>query len=179
MICGSRSGELRQMAWDQVELYDEPKAVQLSYWGIWTIPATAMKAKREHRVVLPKYAAEVLQNLPRHPTSPLVFAASSGGMLSDMTLSQLMRRMHQTDMKEGRGGFIDQQSKKPAVPHGLRSTFRNWAAEKGYPSDIAEIQLAHKVGTAVERAYLRTDMIARRAAMVKDWINFLEAKEHD
>ncbi|WP_317851826.1 hypothetical protein [Rhodobacter sp. TJ_12] len=66
--------------------------------------------------------------------------------------------------------------KRPAVPHGLRSTFRDWVAEKtDYPSDMAEVALAHKVGTAVERAYRRGDMLAKRKQMMTDWAKFIGA----
>jgi len=59
------------------------------------------------------------------------------------------------------------------VPHGLRSTFRQWAAERGYPRDMAEIALAHFIGSEVERAYQRSDMLERRRAMMADWAGFL------
>lgn len=84
-----------------------------------------------------------------------------------------MKRIHETEVENGGIGFIDITSKKRAVPHGNRSTFRNWAAENGFESDMAEIQLAHKIGTAVTRAYLRTDMIEKRRQMMVSWGDFL------
>jgi integrase len=91
-----------------------------------------------------------------------------------MALSAVMRRMHKEDLDQGGLGFVDGTSKRPAVPHGLRSTFRVWAAEKtDYPSDMAEHALAHAVGNAVERAYLRSDMVEKRRGMMKAWDRFL------
>ncbi|HRK67456.1 MAG TPA: hypothetical protein PKY73_07885, partial [Hyphomonas sp.] len=68
----------------------------------------------------------------------------------------------------------DTSKRKPAVPHGLRSTFRDWVAEMtDYPGDLAEVALAHKVGSAVEQAYRRGDMVAKRRQMMEDWGAFL------
>ena len=89
-----------------------------------------------------------------------------------MTLSALMKRMHFKDTD----GFLDEQSKLPAVPHGLRSTFRNWVAETGQSREAAELQLAHKFGSNVEHAYYRTDLIDERAKLLMKWYNFLENK---
>jgi integrase len=94
-------------------------------------------------------------------------------MLSDMSISAVMRRMQDTEVKAGRAGYLDPSSKRPAVPHGLRSTFRQWTAERGYPRDMAEIALAHWIGSEVERAYQRSDMFERRLAMMSDWAAFL------
>jgi len=90
--------------------------------------------------------------------------------LSNMTLSSLMKRMHFADQK----GFVDAKSKRPAVPHGLRSTFRTWAAEGKHSREAAELQLAHKFGNNVEHAYYRTDIIDERAHLLMKWHAFLE-----
>ena len=65
------------------------------------------------------------------------------------------------------------------MPHGLRSTFRDWAAEGGWDRDLTEIALAHQVGSAVERAYRRTDMFERRRVMMEAWSDFLEGRPAD
>ncbi|MFN3314450.1 MAG: integrase, partial [Hyphomonas sp.] len=80
------------------------------------------------------------------------------------------------ELSAGRRGWVDPALKRPAVPHGIRSTFRDWVAEKtDYPGDIAEIALAHKVGNAVEQAYRRGDMVAKRRQLMEDWGAFLSA----
>ncbi|QEU07961.1 tyrosine-type recombinase/integrase [Paracoccus yeei] len=165
-LCASRSGEIRGAQWDEFEGLDGDAPM-------WTIPANRMKAGKEHRVPLSPAAAAILNALPRTPESPYVFPAPRGGMLSDMTLSAVMRRMQDAAEAKGEKGWLDRVSKRPAVPHGLRSTFRDWTAENGVDRDLAEIALAHTVGSEVERAYRRSDMLARRRALMADWAAFL------
>ncbi|MBF9060756.1 tyrosine-type recombinase/integrase [Rhodobacterales bacterium HKCCSP123] len=168
-LTAARSGEVRGMTWDEVDLSA----------GIWSVPSSRMKNGREHRVPLARDAIALLDNLPRMNNSALVFFAPRGGKLSDMSISAVMRRMQEAEVKAGGQGFIDPRSKRPAVPHGLRSTFRQWAAETGYPRDMAEIALAHWMGSEVERAYQRSDMLERRRAMMADWAVFLSRDATD
>jgi integrase len=94
-----------------------------------------------------------------------------------MTLSATMRRMHESALAEG-VGYIDARNKRPAVPHGLRSTFRDWVAERTtYPGEMAEVALAHRISNAVEAAYRRGDMVEKRRAMMAAWAAFLEGKQ--
>jgi len=119
----------------------------------------------------------LLRALPRFEGCDYAFAAPRGGMLSDMSLSAVMRRLHAAEIAAGGAGFVDRVSGRPAVPHGLRSTFRDWAAERTeYPRDMAEIALAHTVGGAVERAYRRGDMLEKRRAMAAAWGRFLRGE---
>ncbi len=82
--------------------------------------------------------------------------------------------MHEAETKAEREGWLDPKSGRVAVVHGFRSTFRDWTAEKGFDRDMAELALAHDVGSAVERAYRRTDMVERRRRrrMMKDWADY-------
>jgi integrase len=163
-LTASRSQEIRGALWDEVDL---DKA-------LWIIPATRMKMDREHRVPLSAEAVALLQSLPRLEGNPLVFPAARGGQLSDMTLSAAMKRMHAADVAAGGAGFVDRTSKRPAVPHGLRSTFRDWVAERTtYPGDMAEVALAHRISNAVEASYRRGDMIEKRRKMMSDWAYYL------
>ena len=129
-------------------------------------------------------AVQILRALPRLEGSPYVFFAPRGGMLSDMTISAVMRRMQESeekrlaelDRKAGQKpstaprGYLDPRSKRPAVPHGLRSTFRDWVSEHtNYPGDMAEVALAHKISNAVEAAYRRGDQLEKRRGMMEDW----------
>lgn len=163
-LTGARSAEIRGMVWDEVELGADPT---------WIIPAPRMKNGRTHRVPLVPASVEVLEALPRQASSPIVFFSPRGGILSDMSISAVMRRMHDAQISAGKPGYLDPVSKKPAVPHGLRSTFRQWAAEQGYARDMAEIALAHFIGSEVERAYQRSDMLERRRDMMAAWAGFL------
>ena len=166
-LTAARSQEVRGALWDEIDFAN----------GLWIIPATRMKMDREHRVPLPARALDLLRALPRLEGNPLVFPAARGGQLSDMTLSATMKRMHESDIAQGGAGFFDRVSKRPAVPHGLRSTFRDWVAEKTqYPGDMAEVALAHKISNAVEASYRRGDMIEKRRRMMADWADFMGGK---
>lgn len=163
-LTATRSGEVRGATWSEI---DQVRAV-------WVIPAERMKMGKEHRVPLPAAALALLKALPRLDGSELVFPSSKGGQLSDMTLSATMRRLHEADVASGSSGFLDRVSKRPAVPHGLRSTFRDWVAERTqYPGDMAEVALAHRISSAVEAAYRRGDMIEKRRNMMAAWVGFL------
>jgi integrase len=163
-LTAARSQEVRGALWDEIDLER----------GTWIIPAARMKMGREHRVPLPAAAKNLLQALPRLPGGDLVFPAPRGGELSDMTLSAAMRRLHEADVENGGQGFVDRTSKRPAVPHGLRSTFRDWVAERTtYPGEMAKVALAHQVSNAVEAAYRRGDMIEKRRAMMEAWATFV------
>jgi len=183
-LTAARSGEVRGMTWDEIDFggrdridrTDRTPAATPATSATWTISAARMKAGREHRVPLTPEAVALLESLPRLVGSPYVFFAPRGGMLSDMTISAVMRRMQEAEVKAGRAGYLDPRTKRPAVPHGLRSTFRQWAAERGYDRDMAEIALAHHVGSEVERAYQRSDMLERRRAMMAAWSAFLRGK---
>lgn len=167
-LTAARSGEVRGATWEEIDLQK----------GLWVVPATRMKMKREHRVPLSPAAITLLDALPRLEGNPLVFSASRGGMLSDMTLSATMRRMHESELATGGIGYLDPRSKRPAVPHGLRSTFRDWVAERtAYPSEMAEVALAHRISNAVEAAYRRGDMIEKRRGMMETWSNFLSGAD--
>lgn len=133
-----------------------------------------MKMGREHRVPLTVEAMALLETLPRMKDNPLVFPAARGGQLSDMTVSAVMRRMSDSDIGEGGSGFLDRVSKRPAVPNGLRSTFRDWVAERtNFPGEMAEVALAHKISNAVEASCRRGDMIEKRRRMMGEWGEFL------
>jgi integrase len=73
-------------------------------------------------------------------------------------------------------GYVDPRSKRPAVPHGLRSSFRDWVAERtSYPGEMVEVALAHRISNAVEAAYRRGDQLEKRRGMMMDWGLFLGA----
>jgi integrase len=163
-LTATRSQEVRGAAWDEIDL---DKA-------LWVIPGTRMKMGKEHRVPLPARAVALLKALPRVDGNPLVFPAARGGQLSDMTLSATMKRMHEAEVAKGGAGFIDRTSRRPAVPHGLRSTFRDWVAERTtFPGEMAEVALAHRISNAVEASYRRGDMIERRRRMMAEWADFI------
>ena len=151
ILTAARSGEVRGATWAEINIDAK----------VWSVPASRMKAGKEHRVPLSEPALALLAALPRMAGTELVFPAARGGMLSDMTLSAVLRRMD-----------------VPAVPHGFRSTFRDWVSERTtYPNEMAEMALAHSVSDKVEAAYRRGDMLARRSTMMADWAQFLARVE--
>ncbi|WP_369934725.1 tyrosine-type recombinase/integrase [Ruegeria sp. A3M17] len=171
-LTAARTGAIRFATWDEVDL-DR---------GLWTIQPGRQSSKirpsgRPHHVPLTPQTLNILQALPRTANSPLVFWAPRGGAFSDASLAAVMRKIHAADERENYKGFIDARSDKPAVPHGLRSTFRTWVAERTqFDGDMAEIALAHKVGNKVQQAYDRSDQLEKRRAMMEAWGQFLLGK---
>ena len=94
----------------------------------------------------------------------MVFPSPTGIALTDMALSQLMRGMRE------RGELTVE-----GVPHGFRSTFRDWAAEMTiYPDEIRKVASGHTVGDKVKEAYQRTDLLEKRRQLMNDWANFID-----
>ncbi|MEL0436541.1 tyrosine-type recombinase/integrase [Phycobacter sp. K97] len=165
-LTASRSGEVRGMTWDEVDFEKR----------LWIIPKERMKARREHRAALSDAAMDLLLSMPKLEGCDFVFFSSKGGQLSDMSLSAVMRRMDEAAQANGGARFLDGRSKLPAVPHGLRSTFRDWAAENGVDHTLAELALAHNVGSTVERAYRRSDLVQNRFELMNQWAAHLEGR---
>lgn len=148
----TRSAETRKATWGEFDLEK----------GVWQIPGSRMKGGWEHRVPLSKPALELLRSLPRFEGEDLVFPGNKEGRpVSDMTMTALMRRLG-----------VD------AVPHGFRSTFRDWAAEfTTAPKEICEMCLAHRVAGSTEAAYWRSDNFAKRRVLMTGWADFLASPE--
>jgi integrase len=147
ILTAARSGEVRGASWAEIDL-DR---------SFWTIPASRMKAGKEHRIPLSAAAVKLLRSQPRAEETSYVFPSQKGSQISDMTLTAVMRRMSVA-----------------AVPHGFRSTFRDWAAEHtNYPNEVCEAALAHTIGDKVEAAYRRGDLFEKRRHMMEDWAAFL------
>ena len=146
VLTAARSGEVRLMNWDEVNTED----------GLWTVPASRMKAGRQHRVPLSGRAAEVLAEAEEVRENDLVFPSATGRRMSDNTLSKLLRDLG-----------ID------AVPHGFRASFRDWCAESGQLRELAEAALAHTIRNKAEAAYARTDLVECRRELMEAWAGYL------
>jgi len=154
ILTAVRSGSVRMATWGEIDLEEK----------LWTIPAAHTKTKEEHRVPLQPQAIKLLKSLQRMAGTDLVFPSPTGKALSDMALSQLMR-----GMRERRELTVD------AVPHGFRSTFRDWAAEQTtYSDEIRKAASMHAVGDAVKAAYQRTDLLEKRRRLMIDWAKFID-----
>ena len=145
ILSAARTGEVIGAKWNEVDL---DKA-------IWTIPASRMKAGKEHRVPLSPRAVEILKST-QGLRKEWLFPATKGGSMSGMAMSMLLRRM-----------------KVDVTVHGFRSGFRDWSAEcTGYAHEVAEMALAHTIENKVERAYRRGDLFDKRRRLMDDWATY-------
>ena len=148
VLTASRSGEVREARWSEVDFEGR----------VWAVPAQRMKAKKEHRVPLSTRAVQVLgEALSLSDSSGLIFPSSTArGPLSN-TLLKLLRELH-----------------IQAVPHGFRSSFRDWCAEcTDVLRAVAEAALAHVNTNRVEAAYMRSDLFERRRELMEAWSDYL------
>lgn len=159
ILCASRSNEVRGAAWSEI---DEKASV-------WIIPAERMKAEKEHRVPLSRSALAMLELLPRTAETTLIFPSAKNDVLSDMTLTAVIRRMNDARTKAGNAGWCDNAG-KVITAHGFRSTFRDWAGETtAYPREVIEHALAHQLADKAEAAYQRGDLLDKRRRLMTDW----------
>jgi integrase len=154
LLTVARSGEVRGAVWSEIDIGA----------GVWTVPAARMKAGKEHRVPLSPQALALLDKLPRMAGTDLVFPSTRrDAMLSDATLNAVMKRM---EFKDAAG--------RVCVPHGLRSTFRDWAGERtSFAVDVIEMALAHTRPNATEAAYFRSDLFDKRKRLMNEWAEFV------
>jgi integrase len=154
ILTAVRSGSVRLAQWSEIDFEKM----------LWTIPPGHTKARQEHRVPLQDQTVQILRSLPKLAGSNVIFPSPRGKALSDMALSQLMRGMRE------RGELTVE-----AVPHGFRSSFRDWAAEQtNYPDEIRKAASGHAVGDAVKEAYQRTDLLEKRRHLMTEWASFLD-----
>lgn len=150
VLTATRSGETREALWSE---FDLTKAV-------WTIPASRMKAKKLHRIPLSARCLAILEEAKalKRDSDDLVFPGTKEGRpLSDMTLSKLVKELG-----------ID------AVPHGFRSSFRDWAGETTtHPREVIELAMAHGSKDKAEAAYARSDLFEKRRCIMEDWACYL------
>lgn len=147
ILTAARSGEVRGASWDEVDLEAR----------LWTVPASRMKASKEHRVPLSDAALALLSALPRQ--CELLFPGMKGQPLSDMSLTAVLRRMRRTDI----------------TVHGFRSTFRDWCAEaagNAFTREVCEHALAHSLPDRVEAAYRRGDLLDKRISLMQAWADY-------
>lgn len=166
ILTACRSGEVFGALWKEIDFKNK----------IWIIPKERMKADKEHRVPLSESAIRLLEQLYQeiHPQpDDFIFPAPRGGMLSDMSLTTLIKRMHDKKLKEDGIGYIDSKQNRVITTHGFRSTFRDWSADKtDYPREVCEHVLAHKLPDEVEAAYLRGAYLEKRKGLMEDWAKF-------
>jgi integrase len=167
ILTASRSGAVRQATWSEFDLDNK----------IWDVPASHMKGNREHRVPLSQAAINLLNGLPKMAFTNLVFPSprKEDHPLSDDTLKMSIELINRDRVKRELPIWSDPVYNKEIVPHGFRSTFRDWAAETtSYPHELQEIALAHTQDDKTEAAYRRGDMLIKRQQLMDDWARFCE-----
>lgn len=146
ILTAARSGEIRGATWGEFD-------VDQAYW---TIPASRMKAEKEHRVPLSDATMALLKALHAGESGALLFPSTKGTQISDMTLGAVIKRM----------GLA-------VTVHGFRSTFRDWAGETtSYPREVIEHALAHQLKDKAEAAYARGSLFEKRRALMQDWADY-------
>jgi len=144
ILTATRSGEVRLADWSEIDLQA----------ATWSIPASRMKGGKPHKVPLSDTATALLHALGT--SEGIVFPGAGGKPLSDMSFTAVCRKM-----------------KAPCVPHGFRSSFRDWTAERtAYPHELAEMALAHTIPNKTEAAYRHGDLLEKRKRMMQDWADF-------
>jgi integrase len=150
VLTATRSGEVLGARWSEIDFEGK----------VWTVPASRMKAAREHRIPLSDRALTIVKMLAEVKTGDLVFPGQrSGKPLSGTAMEMVLRRMK-----------IDS-----VTVHGFRSAFRDWAGnETHFPREVAEAALAHVIGDKAEQAYRRGDALEKRRALMEAWAGFCE-----
>ena len=152
VLTAARWGEVRWAVWPEMDRRE----------GVWTVPATRIRAKREHRVPLSGRALEILDETRRLGRGgPIVFARGRGREVAEKQVRQML----------GRGSGI------AAVPHGFRSSLRDWTAEEtDHPREVVEAALEHIVKNKVEAAYMRSDLFERRCRLMAEWSEYVAGR---
>lgn len=148
ILTAARLGEVRDARWRDVDVAKR----------VWTVSAEAMKAGEEHQVPLSSQSLAILDGARLlGGANDLVFPSRTGAKLSNTTHSKIIRAV----------GFT-------CVPHGFRSSFRDWCAMNAVPREVAEACLAHRVGNEVEGAYARSSLLERRRSVMQKWADYLD-----
>jgi integrase len=149
VLTAARSNEVLGARWSEIDFTDK----------VWTVPASRMKGGREHRVPLSGAVLGLLEKLPREDGNPHVFMGRQpGAALSQWAMPWIMEHMGQRGQ---------------TTIHGFRAGFSTRAHEQtAHASHTIEISLAHNVGTEVERAYRRSDLVSKRAQLMEQWARF-------
>jgi integrase len=149
ILTAARSGEVLGAKWSEIDLESK----------VWTVPATRIKAGREHRVPLSPRALAIIEEMQPVRVSEYVFPGyKSQRPLGDMALHMVLERME-----------------VPFTVHGFRSSFRDWCGEvTSFPREVAEAALAHVVGDETERAYRRGDALQKRRKLMDAWAVYCE-----
>ena len=147
ILTSARSGEVLGARWEEFDLTA----------AVWIVTAARMKAGKEHRVPLAPQALKIVKDMAGLSEEFVFPGDKSGKPLSEKALWKVLHRMNVEN----------------TTVHGLRSTFRDWAAERtNYPNHVVEMALAHTIGDKVEAAYRRGDLMEKRRRLMDEWARF-------
>lgn len=164
ILTAARTGEAIGATWDEID------------GGLWTIPADRTKGYREHIVPLSRAVREMLAALPRVEGCPYLFPGRGRGHINSRGMIELLGGMHKARAREGRPPWVDKKTKKLAVVHGFRSSFRDWAGDyTSHPRDVTEAALAHKDKDQTEAAYRRRTAVQKRTPLMEDWAQYCDS----
>ena len=152
ILTAARTGEVLGARWDEIDLENK----------IWTVPASRMKAGREHRVPMSTAALAIVERLKVIRQNDFVFPGERRNKpLSNMSMLMMLRRIGREDL----------------TVHGFRSTFRDWAAEQtNFPREVAEAALAHVIADRTEAAYRRGDLFEKRRSLMAAWAAYCQTE---
>lgn len=149
-LTASRTSEVLGMRWEELDL----DAM------VWSCPGERMKGGIEHRVPLTTAMLEIIEPLQKLQSAYVFEGQRRHEPLSNMAMLMLLRRMEQGEV----------------TVHGFRSTFRDWCSEVAQaPREVAELSLSHRIGSAVEQAYARSDLLDRRRTLMEAWSDYVTA----
>jgi integrase len=162
ILTAARVGEVRGMRWREVDLDAK----------VWVVPGDRMKARKTHRVPLSAAALATLAEVQpfMKKSGDLVFPGwRQGRSLSDRAVSEVVRRMNEGGEAGAPPRWRDTEG-RPVVPHGFRSTFRDWAGEtRPEGREVVEAALAHTTKNRAEAAYARSDLLEKRRPLMDAW----------
>jgi len=165
ILTAARTGETIGAQWDEISEREK----------LWIIPAERMKAERDHRVPLSRRALAIIAEMKKVRDGEFLFpGGKSGKPLTNMAMLALLDRINERRAATGQPRWTDPKNgNKDVVPHGFRSSFRDWAAERtSFPNEMVEMALAHAVGDKVEAAYRRGDLFEKRRRLMDEWARY-------
>lgn len=163
ILTAARTSETIGATWPEIDLAGR----------LWVIPAGRMKAERDHRVPLTGPALAILKRMAERRENRFVFPGDRRAGLSNMAMLEMVRGMNERRAAAGEPKWVDPRQGKEIVPHGFRSSFRDWASERtNFPREVAEAALAHILGDDTERAYQRGDLFEKRRRLMAAWAEF-------
>ncbi|RLA42558.1 MAG: integrase [Gammaproteobacteria bacterium] len=164
ILTGARSGEVRGATWEEIDVDKK----------LWVVPGGRIKGGKLHTVPL---CEQAMKTIGSTQGSGLLFPAPRGGEMSDMTLSKKIKDMHKARIAAGKKGYVDPKlGNRVAVPHGFRSTFKDWCRETTrFPDEVSELALSHVNNDATRAAYARSELLDQRRELMAVWANYCES----